>query len=514
MLMKSILTRSTIKVKDSPENSHQIFESIFGDEKACFAKGMGLILGVRRRRARFNIFCKPTDKLNLMIEISGPNNSMCSEKITVHNQKNRISTDIVTSSIIADALNRRLSIEENLKIPFFYEIFPNKIAVTYIPLLKGIHKLSIIWQGQHIMNSPYTVNVEDCGIESERVSQRSVNSYSPTKFVPGLQYPVNALSKRNSLCFEETATVVGRRVLKQVVMVNGKEKVITDHNNDILVISNELKENSDNEYLSDAKQFDKKLNDREISAKQSILNCEDDTQIRPLSSDFESINNQLNLQTDLCDIIKTDSIQSECVSKALNDDKNNEQISYIDYNKHDSQKIESEKIDDSINDINDLEESSNILQKNQVSENSNLYDKYLTNNDNKEDEKVSSEQQIAIKRSSYMTEKVINNSYYSNRSFLPVKNMIQNWETKLSKNNSDNNTKYIENTNQNKIECRLQYNIPVKNRCKIFEEPKVTNLTTIEAENAYSFIGKEFGKYFSIDEKKQFWKDMTCGQKG
>jgi hypothetical protein len=81
--MKSILTRYIIKVKDSPENSHKTFELIFVDEKDCFAKGMGLILGFRTRRARFNLFCKPTDKLNLMIKISGPNNSMCSEKITV-----------------------------------------------------------------------------------------------------------------------------------------------------------------------------------------------------------------------------------------------------------------------------------------------------------------------------------------------------------------------------------------------------------------------------------------------
>jgi hypothetical protein len=406
----------------------------------------------------------------------------------------------VTSSLIADALNRRESNEKNLKIPFFYEIFANKIAVTYIPLLKGIHKLSIIWQGQHIMNSPYTVNVEDSGTESERVSQRGANTYSSTKFVPGLQYPVSALTKGDSLCFEETATVVGRKVLKQVVVVNGKEKVITDHNNGMSVISNELKQTSDNEYLSNAIQFDKKLNDCEISAKQSNLNCEDNTQICPLSSDFESVNNELNLKTDLCDIIET---ETECASKALNDGKNNENISYMDYNEPDSQKIQNQRIDDSIN--NELEESSNI------SQNSNLHDKDLTNNDNKEDEKVSSEQQI--KRSSYMTQKVINNSYYSNQSFLPVKNMIQNWETKLSKNNGDNNIEYIENDNQNKIECRFRYNIPVKNRCKIFEEPKVKNFTSIEAEKAYSFIRREFGKYFSIDDKKQFWKDMTCGQK-
>ncbi|CAG2162110.1 unnamed protein product [Oppiella nova] len=240
LLMKSLLKRSIIQKRDSSGASHMMFESLFSDEKVCFAKGMGLILGVRTRKARFNIFCKPTPKLNLMIEIMGPNNTMCSEKIAVFSQKRKFSSDVITKSLIEDFLNRKKSSEDILKIPFFYEVFSNKIVVTYIPLMKGIHKLSIIWQGQHILSSPYTVKVEDCYIDPVKPSDQMNGSMSPTVFVPGLQYPVNALTRKESISFDECATVVRRKVLKQTVVINGTQKIFKESQSDSGVCSHIL----------------------------------------------------------------------------------------------------------------------------------------------------------------------------------------------------------------------------------------------------------------------------------
>ncbi|XP_054164819.1 uncharacterized protein LOC128962470 [Oppia nitens] len=229
ILMKSLIRRSIIDQKDSFGNNHKMFESLFSDQKACFAKGMGLILGVRTRKARFNIFCKPTPKLNLIIEIMGPNNSMCSERIAIFNPKKRFSADVVTTSLIEHFIHKNKS-ENTLKIPLFYEVFSNKIVVTYIPLMKGIHKLSIIWQGQHILNSPYTVKVEECYNEPIKDMKQTTGSTSPTKFVPGLQYPVNALNRKDSFSLDECATVIGRKVLKRTVIVNGIQQSFDNFN--------------------------------------------------------------------------------------------------------------------------------------------------------------------------------------------------------------------------------------------------------------------------------------------
>ncbi|CAG2117009.1 unnamed protein product [Medioppia subpectinata] len=233
LMMRSLLKRSIIQRKDSSGASHLMFESLFGDEKVCFAKGMGLILGVRTRKARFNIFCKPTPKLNLVIEIMGPNNTI------------KFSSDIITTSLIEDFLHRKKSSEDILKIPFFYEVLSNKIVITYIPLMKGIHKLSIVWQGQHILNSPYTVKVEDCFNEPMKESTNQINgSSSPTIFVPGLQYPVNALTRRkDSDSFDECATVVARKVIKQTVVINGKSQLFQNSRKGDINFNNKNEEN-------------------------------------------------------------------------------------------------------------------------------------------------------------------------------------------------------------------------------------------------------------------------------
>lgn len=228
LLMKSLLRRPIVRFTDSYGNSQQMFESLFGEENACFAKGMGLILGVRTRRARFNIFCKPSPKLNLMIEISGPNYTKCSERITAHNPKKRMSTDLVTPSLIAGYLSRKKTTENIQKIPFFYEVMPNRIVVTYIPLEKGIHKLSIIWQGQHILDSPYTVKVEDCTNDQLINLPYTPTITSPAKFVPGLQWPASAIARNDTVSLDDKATVVARKAIKQTVFVNGRPIMVKD----------------------------------------------------------------------------------------------------------------------------------------------------------------------------------------------------------------------------------------------------------------------------------------------
>ena len=433
--MKSLLKRPIIEVKDSLGNNHRMFESLFGDERACFAKGMGLILGVRTRKARFNIFCKPTPKLNLVIEISGPNKTMCSEKISVFNPRKRVSADVVTTSVIADYLNRNKFSEDFLKIPLFYEVFPNRIVVTYIPLMKGIHKLSIIWQGQHIMNSPYTVKVEDCSHDSMRDNEQSTGITSPTKFIPGLQWPVNALSRSDSFCLENCGTVVRRKVLKQSIVLNGRQQTFEDIESGCDKNSEELKSGKhfeDNDYNS--KVYDK------ILISESPSNS-------PKPENF-SING-FNRNTNLFVIKECDSLGSE--KSGFNDPKeepNYQNIGYLDTTQ--------ETDDKPIEAFNDL---------------SDTIDKGANNTN---ETNISKAHHIVSRQSSYKNQNIVNNINY--RSYIPVKNMIQSWEMKLSKNINEINEKEAKKMKadntlpKSQIPCIL-----VNNRKEVFEK----NISTV-----------------------------------
>lgn len=51
--------------------------------------------------------------------------------------------------------------QERHNIPLEYEVSGSEVRVAWIPLQEGRHTLSIIWRGQHVVGSPYSVVVDD-----------------------------------------------------------------------------------------------------------------------------------------------------------------------------------------------------------------------------------------------------------------------------------------------------------------------------------------------------------------
>ena len=86
----------------------------------------------------------------------------------------------------------------------------------------GDHLISIIWQGQHILNSPYTVSIE----ESEYL-ENEINDIGP-KFEPGFQYPLCLLKSHKNSEINYLGTVVRTKIVKQTIVTNGQEY---DYNN-------------------------------------------------------------------------------------------------------------------------------------------------------------------------------------------------------------------------------------------------------------------------------------------
>lgn len=206
----------------------------------CFIKGMGLILGVQCRRARFSIHYDPGEQLepnvNLVIEIVGPNRSFCTENVTFDEEtlKDRESERFM-QNLILRATIRKKSTEVNLKIPFFVEKFVDHLLITYIPFFTGLftfwrctsffqcsillgeHRISICWQGQHVFESPYRATIEDT----------TYAGYDFTDVGPkckvGYQYPLCLIDGFKTAKVDEMAMVVKKKTIRQVIVSNGEE---------------------------------------------------------------------------------------------------------------------------------------------------------------------------------------------------------------------------------------------------------------------------------------------------
>ena len=123
---------------------------------------MGLTQAVCGRKATFNIYCSTNSKKNLIIEIIGPDNSYCNYKIAIHSALTQVK---MRSPLEQEMANQIEKCKNYIEIPFGYEISSDQIcvtiAITYIPIKKGKYKLNIVWQGQHILGSPYNVIVDE-----------------------------------------------------------------------------------------------------------------------------------------------------------------------------------------------------------------------------------------------------------------------------------------------------------------------------------------------------------------
>lgn len=194
--------------------------------KKCHIMGMGVVTGVRCRRARFSIyFPTPPTHSSLVIEIVGPNESFSSEKVVIQSntnsnedQKNQLkSFDQIAQNLLMRAAMKTKNYDKNLKIPFFHECLEDHLMVTYVPLFSGEHQISIIWQGRHVLNSPHTVSIE----ETEYL-EHEVNDIGP-KFIPGLQYPLCLLNSDKEYKIDDMGTVIRRKIVKETIVSNSKE---------------------------------------------------------------------------------------------------------------------------------------------------------------------------------------------------------------------------------------------------------------------------------------------------
>ncbi|XP_076322051.1 uncharacterized protein LOC143231390 [Tachypleus tridentatus] len=281
--IKTVLKRPVIEVNK---------QLVFGEEQDCIAKGMGLALAVRGRKARFNIYLKSTTNLNIVIEIKGPKGTYCTERITNRSPKrkrNVISTskkvhDPSSSNEFGDESRR----QKNDQIPFDYEVFPGKLSLSYTPLCTGKHRLSIIWQGQHIMGSPYNINVDESIINHSLKTKvrpprrlllpQRLNDIHRQDSFDSLrcleQSPINHCvscnpensDKLSSSSTQKLGGVTKRRILRQVVSINGHNVVVEG-----------------NEKLTDAiKCFPERKNAKCSDVNESLKHSKTDFEAKPI----------------------------------------------------------------------------------------------------------------------------------------------------------------------------------------------------------------------------------------
>lgn len=208
-LQRALGKRPSIK-EDTDDSSSLVAK------QNCFAKGMGLILAVRGRKATFNIFTRSTSNFCIVVEIRGPDNSVCKELITNKSPRKKVMSSSNNDDSVDDD-------QQEKKILIEYDIQPGRLAVKYTPVIKGKHQLSVIWHGQHVSGSPFTVNVDDSTDyvddaflqrQDSTESQSSEKDDKPSVVaVPAIQGQLKGRVRR-------------RRVLRRIVNVNGQDIVI------------------------------------------------------------------------------------------------------------------------------------------------------------------------------------------------------------------------------------------------------------------------------------------------
>ncbi|XP_037573793.1 uncharacterized protein LOC119456222 isoform X5 [Dermacentor silvarum] len=221
-LQQALGKRPSIK-DDGGEDSSSLVA-----RKNCFAKGMGLILAVRGRKASFNVFTKSTSNFCIVVEIRGPDNTVCKEIITNKSPRRKVTAN----SPEADKSAPDGAGQDDKKILIEYDIHPGMVAVKYTPVLKGKHQLSIIWHGQHLAGSPFTVNVDDSTDYADDLllqrqdSVESQSSEKDEKLYPAPASPTSAAQLKGK--------IKRRRVLRRIVNVNGQDIVIEGDDKDKL----------------------------------------------------------------------------------------------------------------------------------------------------------------------------------------------------------------------------------------------------------------------------------------
>lgn len=247
------------KIKREPKETEEVKFNTSSDAKHCIAKGTGLMVGFVGRPASFVVFYSSLSDLNLVVEIKGPSGSGCSERITKRSPKKkntikpwkpcspydkfvRSSSNGEEKPLLAKG-SREKSIEsERYYIPLEYEITPNQINFTYVPVAQGDYRISILSHGQHVSDSPYLVIIEPT------IRMPKNDNTAPTKSVlkcPSTrQISEEEQSKKPSVKFQEPSErkerlgkILKRQVLRYIVKIDGKDIVVDANSIDNLAPS-------------------------------------------------------------------------------------------------------------------------------------------------------------------------------------------------------------------------------------------------------------------------------------
>ncbi|XP_035225739.1 uncharacterized protein LOC118198216 isoform X2 [Stegodyphus dumicola] len=239
---KSTSEENTSETDESENDNHETSMSSEG----CIVKGTGLVVAFLGRLANFKIFYGSLSDLDFVIDIRGPTNSVCSKRITKRSPKKKKISEasnseisIKRSSSYSECVYNDSKIESDKEkekepslIPFEYEICKNQINIGYMPVEKGQHKISILWRGHHVSDSPYILIVEDtldvhCGSTARLKSAlKSVSNNKEYSVCRRSSVRFQDYGKRN----ERIGKVINKRVLRHIVKIEGKDIVVNATN--------------------------------------------------------------------------------------------------------------------------------------------------------------------------------------------------------------------------------------------------------------------------------------------
>lgn len=126
---------------------------------------MGLLVGVKGRQSGFLIFCRRST--SLVIEITGPNLAYGCKRI---NTQLGVSSD-EQQSFSAPCGSEQIDIDVNIQ--------QSIVSVNYVPQQAGVYVINLISQGNHVLDSPYHVQVDEPSQqEQSNLPEHSTNAGS------------------------------------------------------------------------------------------------------------------------------------------------------------------------------------------------------------------------------------------------------------------------------------------------------------------------------------------------
>ena len=167
----------------------------------CTAKGAGLAVGLIGKRCKFNIFTTAADNLGIEIQIHGPNGERCWERIATEPQpttnkgpsspsrnERNVWAGMGRKRPTSDArrpIVRQTNVSTNAltkkRILLDHQIIgEGHFLISYVPRSAGIHTITIKFNGETILGSPFSVYIaENVNSLNPRKSGSSENSPYP-----------------------------------------------------------------------------------------------------------------------------------------------------------------------------------------------------------------------------------------------------------------------------------------------------------------------------------------------